>query len=84
MNDILKSDVFFFVTTVAVIVITVLVGVLIAYVIRIMSKVSYIADKAKQQTDLLSEDLGELRANMKQGFKLRHLGKFFWNIAKRK
>ena len=85
MTDFMKMDVFFFVTTIAVVIWTVLVGVLIAYLIRISRKVDYITDKAKQQTDLLSEDLGELRKNMKGGgFKLASLAKFFWGLRSKK
>ncbi len=85
MTDFMKQDIFFFVTTVAVVILTILIGILVAYVIRIIRKIDYITDKAKQQTDLISEDLGELRQNIKEGgFKIKHLGNFLWNLGKRK
>jgi hypothetical protein len=84
MNDILKQDIFFFVATIAVVILTILLAVLVVYIIRISRKVNYIADKAKQETDLLSGELTELRRNIRSsGFKLKHFTGFFGKIMGR-
>lgn len=85
MSDLLKQDIFFFVTTLAVVVLTILLVILVVYFIKISRKVNYIANKAKQETDLLSNELGELRKNIRSnGFKLKHLFGFFGKITGRR
>ncbi len=84
MNDFLKQDIFFFITTLSVIFLTILFGILVVYLIKISKKVDHIADKIKNETDLLSTDLAELRNNIRStGFKLRHLASFFGKFGKR-
>jgi uncharacterized protein YoxC len=80
-----KQDVFFFVTTIAIVVLTILLSVLIIYIIKITKDVSYISKKAKGQADLISEDISELRENVKeQGLKLKHFTGFFNKLRKKK
>lgn len=84
MNDLLKQDVFFAVTTVAVIVLTILFVILMVYLIQIIRRVNYITTKAREQTDLLTEELAALRSNIKTGFKFRHIISFFSNLGRRR
>lgn len=84
MNDFLKQDIFFFITTVAVVVIMLLVGVLLIYAIRIVRTVNYILDKVKLETDIITSELGELRASIrKEGVKIKQFAKFFSAIKKK-
>lgn len=84
MDDFLKQDIFFFVTTVAVLVIMFLLGVLLLYVIRVVRTANYIMDKVKVETDIISKELGELRQSIrKEGVRLRHFAKFF-NVVRKK
>jgi hypothetical protein len=84
MNDLLKQDIFFFVATIAVVILSILLAILVIYIIRISRKVNYIADKAKQETDLLSTELTELRRNIRSsGLKLKHFIGFFGKITGR-
>jgi hypothetical protein len=83
MNDFLKQDIFFFVTTVAV-VLFIIFGIVVGlYTVRIIKNIDYISKRARQQTDLISEDLDSLRDKMKEGFRIRHLWDFFKNINKK-
>jgi hypothetical protein len=53
--------------------------------IKITKDVSYISKKAKGQADLISEDISELRENVKeQGLKLKHFTGFFNKLRKKK
>jgi len=65
MENIAKSDMFFFVTTIAVIVVTLILVVVFAYVIRIASDIKYIAGRAKQETDEIADDLKSARETLK-------------------
>lgn len=65
MESIAKSDMFFFVTTIAVIVVTLVLVVALAYVIRIASDIKYIAKRAKQETDEIADDLKTARETLK-------------------
>jgi len=84
MENFIKQDVFFFVTTIAVIVFSGFIIVLMYYLIRISRKVDYITEKAKQEVNLLSGELGELRKSIRRtGVKVSHFSKFVSNVAKK-
>jgi predicted Holliday junction resolvase-like endonuclease len=65
MESIVKSDMFFFVTTIAVIVLTLVLVVALSYIIRIASDIKYIAKRAKQETDEIADDLKSARETLK-------------------
>lgn len=84
MQDFIKQDVFFFITTVAVLTVTLLLAIFLVYVIRIARSVDKITTKVRQETDMISEELGELRRNIKkEGVRLKHLANFANNLVKR-
>ncbi len=85
MSEFLKQDIFFFVTTIAVGILTLLLAILIIYIIKISKDVKYISNKAKTETDLISNDLSELRQNVKdKGAKLKYFISFFNNLGKKR
>ena len=84
MDNFLKQDIFFFVATVAVVVFMLLAGVLLIYVIKIVRSVHYILDKVKLETDIITKELGELRASIRsEGIKIKQFAKFFGNFRKK-
>jgi hypothetical protein len=84
MEDLMKQDIFFFITSIAVVVLTALVATAFYYILKILNDIKYIANKAKTESDLLAEDLHELRSNVKtEGAKLKHFASFFTSIYKR-
>jgi predicted PurR-regulated permease PerM len=84
MSDFLKQDVFFFLTSILVVVITIVMLVVGYYVIKITKAINYISQKAKNESDLIAEDLSDLRENVKeQGLKVKHLASFFSSIYNR-
>jgi hypothetical protein len=84
MDDFFKQDVFFFVTTIAVVVLTILVSILCIRLIRISKKIDYITDKAREQTDLISDDLSKLREDIhSKGLKIKHFLEFWKRLKKR-
>jgi hypothetical protein len=80
----MKQDIFFFVTTIAVVILTILLAILVIYIIKITRDVKYISERAKTEADLISQDLSDLRDNVKKGVKLKYLLNFFNNLRKKK
>lgn len=84
MESLMKQDIFFFITAIAVVVLTVLLAIAFWYILKILRDVKYIAGKAKTESELLANDLHELRDNVKrEGAKVKHFGSFISNIYKR-
>lgn len=65
MESVAKSDMFFFVTTIAVVVVTLVLVVALSYIIRIASDIKYIASRAKKETDEIADDLKVARETLK-------------------
>ena len=67
MNDFLKMDIFFFVTTVVVLVL----GVVSAYVLwrlgRVMKHIEHISEQAALESDSIRADLAEMRSDIRKG-----------------
>ena len=85
MNDILKQDVFFFVTTIAVGILTIVLIVGIFYVIKILRDVKFITKKAKAGAEIISEDLSVMKEKVKKhGPKAAFLFSFFKNVYNKK
>jgi hypothetical protein len=64
MESILKSDVFFFVTTIAVFLVTAILIMILSEVLRIMQNIRLITDKFRKEADALVSDFGLLRATL--------------------
>jgi di/tricarboxylate transporter len=70
MSDLAQADIFFFITSVVVIVFGVIIMVGSFYVLRILHSIRYIAKKIQQESDHVSEDIAELRGRIKEeGFR---------------
>lgn len=66
MEDVLKMDIFFAVTTAAVIILTVLVSILLLYAIRLMRTLNRISLTVAQEAQAIRADLIEARASAKR------------------
>ncbi|MEK7604526.1 MAG: hypothetical protein AAB442_01905 [Patescibacteria group bacterium] len=87
MNEFLKMDIFFFVTTV----IAVIFGVLGAYVLwrvgRILTHIEHISEAVVMESALVRQDLAELRENIRGGGgRIRPFFSFFkkWALRNKK
>lgn len=84
MNEFLKMDVFFVVSTVAVLVVTILLGTVLFFVIRILRNVEHVSERVAEESDNIKADLSELRENVRrEGASLKHFASFFSGIVKR-
>jgi 5-bromo-4-chloroindolyl phosphate hydrolysis protein len=85
MESLMKSDIFFFITSIAVVILTMLLAVAVAYVIKILRNVDDISTKAKDEAGLIKEDIAELRQNLKtEGSKIKYFTNFFNKLKGRR
>ena len=78
-------DLFFTLTAVAVIIITILLAILTIYIISVFRTVRRIVKTAEFASNVIKEDLGELRTNLKEkGFNIFAFIDFFKNIASKR
>jgi 5-bromo-4-chloroindolyl phosphate hydrolysis protein len=85
MESLMKSDIFFFITSIAVVILTMLLAVAVTYAIRILRNVDDISTKAKDEAGLIKEDIAELRQNLKtEGSKIKHFANFFNKLKGRR
>lgn len=85
METIMKSEIFFFITSIAVVILTILIGIVAAYLIRILRNVDDISAKAKEEAALIKEDVADLRQNIRdEGIKVKSFVSFFNKLKGRK
>ena len=85
MSEVLQTNVFFFITSVAVVAVTILIGVALFYLVSILRNVRDISDKLKKGSDVLGKDLSEFRTVVKRdGVKARNIVEFFMDRLKTK
>jgi len=85
MEPILKSEIFFFITSIATVILTILIGIAAAYLIRILRNVDDISKKAKDEAELIKEDVADLRQNIRdEGIKVKSFVNFFNKLKGRK
>jgi len=85
MEAVAKSEIFFLITSISVVVLTILLVWALVYVLRVLRDVKDISNTVKSETQAFSEDLRDLRTNIRsQGFAFRHVKKFFTSARDRK
>jgi len=74
MDTLIHADIFFFVTTIAVVAITLLLIIVLIYLIKVLNRIKSIAEQVRDETILFREDIHDLRDSVKrEGFKLKSL-----------
>jgi hypothetical protein len=66
MADIIKSDLFFFITSVAVIVLSILSAAILIYALLLVRSLKKIVDTFKEESAEIVDDLHELRTKLKE------------------
>jgi len=85
MDEFLKMDVFFMVTTASVLILTALVGFLVVRLMRVLATIERIVDSAEKEAERVREDIQDLRTKArKEGLQLRHILGFLGGIKKPK
>ena len=84
MDDFLKMDIFFGVTTVAVVVITVLLSVVLIRVLRLLKVLEQVTELVHAEGEQIRDDIREVRARVKEeGLKVGQLLGFLSSFAKK-
>ncbi len=84
MDTLIHADIFFFVTTIAVVIVAIALTVALIYLATVLSDIGEIARQVKEETILFREDIGELRGDIKkEGFRIEHLMVFLGNLFKK-
>ena len=85
MNTLIHADVFFFVTTIAVVVVTTAFTVAFVYFIGVLKNVRDVSESIKEEAGLIREDMREAREkNKRDGFKLKHIISLFSRFSNKK
>lgn len=67
MSEVLQANVFFFITSVAVVVFTILLCVALYHIIRILASVRRIVDRIEEGSEVIAEDMSHLRNYFNEG-----------------
>ena len=66
MESLLRSDIFFFITSVAVVVVTIFLVVALWYVIRILRNVKDVSDLIKKESVFVINDIAGVRTSIRK------------------
>jgi len=82
MDTLAKSDIFFFITSIAVIILTILGAIALVYAIKLLRDAKAVMAEVKRQSEVIISDIDDARAYVKrEGLKLGAylgiLGSFF-------
>ncbi|OHA85070.1 MAG: hypothetical protein A2408_00205 [Candidatus Yonathbacteria bacterium RIFOXYC1_FULL_52_10] len=66
MNEVAKSDIFFVITTIAVVVVTVVFVVALLYLIKILRDFKQVSGRVKEESDRISKDLSDLHTAVRE------------------
>ncbi len=76
MNTLIHADIFFYITTIVVLILAFLVSILIFFLIKTFKHVSDIAERVKQESTHIIDDVSELREKIKEeGTKMASVNK---------
>lgn len=85
MDTLIHADIFFFVTTIAVVAVTIILIVVLVYLIQILRRVRDVSEYVRQETTLFREDIQSLRADVRrEGFRIESFFGFIRNIFRKK
>ncbi len=66
MESIIKSDIFFFITSISVVVLTVFLGIIGFYIVRIVRNFSHISETLKNSVDDADSEVREMVEHVKE------------------
>lgn len=69
MESLIKADIFFFVSTISLVVLSLLFAVVLGLIIKILRDISDVAEMTKREVAGLVDDIHEIRSDVKSGVK---------------
>lgn len=84
MNEFIQMDIFFFITSVAVVLLTIGAMVVLWQFSRILKNVEHVSEQVALESDSIRADLLQMRASIRKGNgKMQSVFKFLGRILKR-
>ena len=84
MDEFIKMNVFFFITTIAVVLVTFLSALVLWKVFCVLKNIEHISEQVALESDNIRGDLAEIRSDIRSGKgKLKSLFNFFGKVSKR-
>ena len=84
MNTLIHADIFFFVTTVVVIIVGIALTIALIYLAIVLSDIKEITKQVKEEAILFREDVGQLRGDIKkEGFRVERFMMFLKTLFKK-
>lgn len=78
METLIKADIFFFVSTIVLVLISIGVIISLVYVIKILRNVTDVSKRVKEESAEIITDIHDLRGNIRhEGFKMGFILRFF-------
>ena len=69
MQEFIKADIFFFITSIAVVLVTIGIAVALYYLVRILRNIRDVTERVDEGSKVLAGDLSEIRSTIKrEGF----------------
>ena len=85
MDSLIHADIFFFVTTIAVVLVTIVFTIALFYLIAVLRRVRDVAQEIKDEAVLVREDIHDARKRIeREGFRLKHIVDFFSGFGSKK
>ncbi len=76
-TSLIHADIFFFITSISVVVFTILGIIAMVFIVRILRNAASLSDTVRAEGELLAEDFSELRVAYKEeGMKIKYLLQF--------
>lgn len=77
MQTLIHADIFFFITTIAVILVTLFIAIILFYAVKVARKVDSIAETIDKESKNVAQDIETLRTRVKEeGMKVSGFSKF--------
>lgn len=64
MNQVLQTNIFFFITALAIMVVSALLAVVLVYILRILRDIEHISQIIRKESDLIEEDIVSFRKSI--------------------
>jgi hypothetical protein len=77
MSEILQANIFFFIASVGIVVLTILVCVILYQVLKIVIKVRLIVERLEAGSEMIAEDVSQLRTFVMEGSLVSQIIRFF-------
>jgi hypothetical protein len=85
MGELIHADIFFMVTTAALVIVTIIAVIALVYAVAILKDIKYVSKRIKTESDEVIEDIHVLRTSIKEhGFKISVLTSLFSKFFLRK